>query len=106
VGGKPAASAQFILNRDLSVTAARVSSSEAGETWVRNMTAEFLLTKHLLHARKVLLHSVNLHGTDDFTSPPKEVVLRIFITLKNPLSSAGFEPENLGSSGKHASKIY
>jgi hypothetical protein len=37
------------------------------------------------------------------TAPPKEVVvLRIFITLKNPSSSAGFEPSNLGSSGKHA----
>jgi hypothetical protein len=37
---------------------------------------------------KVLLHAVNLrHGTDGFTSPPKEVVLRIFITLKNPSPS-------------------
>jgi hypothetical protein len=43
---------------------------------------------------KVLLHAVNLrHGTDGFTSPPKEVVLRIFI---------GIEPANLGSSGEHA----
>jgi hypothetical protein len=33
------------------------------------------------HARKVLLHTVNLrHGTDGFTSPPKEVVLLIFIS--------------------------
>jgi hypothetical protein len=40
------------------------------------------LTQHFIHARKVLLHAVNLrHGTDGFTSPPKEVVLRIFITL-------------------------
>jgi hypothetical protein len=54
-----------------------------------------------IHARKVLLHAVNLrHGTDGFTSPPKEVVLRIFITLKNP--SVGIEPANLGSSGEHA----
>jgi hypothetical protein len=30
-------------------------------------------------AFKVLLHAVNLrHGTDGFTSPPKEGVLRIF----------------------------
>jgi hypothetical protein len=37
-----------------------------------------LLTKHLFHVRKVILHAVNLqHGTDGFTSPPKEVVLRI-----------------------------
>jgi hypothetical protein len=32
-----------------------------------------------------LLHAANLrHGTDGFTSPPKEVVLRIFFALKNP----------------------
>jgi hypothetical protein len=62
-----------------------------------------LLTKHLFHACKVLLHAVNLrHGTNGFTSPPKEDVLRIFITLKNPSSSAGMEPSNLGSSGKQA----
>jgi hypothetical protein len=33
--------------------------------------------------------------------PPKEVVLRIIITLKNPTTSAGIEPANLGSSGEH-----
>jgi hypothetical protein len=69
-----------------------------------NMAAQFCLQSIFFHARKVLLHAVNLrHGTDGFTSPPKEVVLRIFITLKNPSSSAGFEPANLGSSGKHGS---
>jgi hypothetical protein len=52
---------------------------------------------------KVLLHAVNLrHGTDGFTSSPKEVVLRIFITLKNPSTSVGIEPANLGSNGEHA----
>jgi hypothetical protein len=67
------------------------------------MAAEFCLQSiFFFHARRVLLHAVNLrHGTDDFTSSPKEVVLRIFITLKNSSSSAGFEPANLGSS-KHA----
>jgi len=40
-----------------------------------------------------LLHAANLrHGTDCFTSPPKEGVLRIFFALKNPTASAGFEP--------------
>ena len=61
------------------------------------MAAEFCLRNISIHARKVLLH-----GTDGFTSPPKEVVLRIFITLKNPSTSAGIEPANLGSSGEHA----
>ena len=42
-----------------------------------------------------LLYAVNLrHGTDDFTSPPKEGVLRIF--------SVGFEIANLGTKGQHA----
>ena len=44
---------------------------------------------------RYLLHAANLrHGTDGFTSPPKEGVLRIF--------SAGFEPANLGNKGQHA----
>ena len=44
-----------------------------------------------------LLHAVNLrHGTDGFTSPPKEGV------LKNPTASVGFEPANLGTKGQHA----
>jgi hypothetical protein len=60
---------------------------------------EFCLRNISIHARKVLLHAVNLrHGTDGFTCPPKEVVLRIFITLKNPSTSVGIEPANLGSS--------
>jgi hypothetical protein len=43
--------------------------------------AKFCLRNISIHVRKVLLHAVNLrHGTDGFTSPPKEVVLRIFIT--------------------------
>jgi hypothetical protein len=37
-----------------------------------------------------LSHAVNLrHGTEGFTSPPKEGVLRIFFALKNPTASAG-----------------
>jgi hypothetical protein len=43
-----------------------------------------LLTKHLFHACKVFLHAVYLrHGTDCFTSPPKEGVLRILSPLKS-----------------------
>jgi hypothetical protein len=74
------------------------------ETWVRN--GRWILPTGItssIHARRVLLHAVNLrHGIDGFTSPPKEVVLRIFITLKNPPTSVGIEPANLGSSGEHA----
>ena len=52
-----------------------------------------------------LLHAANLrHGTDGFTSPPKEGVLRIFFALKNPTASAGFEPANLSAKGQHATR--
>jgi hypothetical protein len=37
------------------------------------------------------------YETDGFTSPPKEMVLRIFINLKNPSPSVGIEPANLGN---------
>ena len=48
-----------------------------------------------------LLHAVNLrHGTDSFTSPPKEGWG--FFRPKNPTASAGFEPANLGTKGQHA----
>jgi hypothetical protein len=41
----------------------------------------------------VLLQAATLrHGTDGFTSPPKEGMLRIFFVLKNPTVLAGFEP--------------
>ena len=50
-----------------------------------------------------LLHAATLrHGTDGFTSPPKEGVLRIFFRPNNPTASAGFEPTNLGTKGQHA----
>jgi hypothetical protein len=41
--------------------------------------------KGSLTCRKILGH-----GTSDFTSHPKEGVLRIFIALKNPSPSNGF----------------
>jgi hypothetical protein len=62
---------------------------------------EFLPTKYIfLTAGSFNCRKILRHGTDGFTSP-KEVVLRIFIAVKNPPPSAGFEPTNLGSSGKH-----
>jgi hypothetical protein len=58
------------------------SSSEAGETRVRN--GRCILPTSTYRARMVLLHAVNLrHGTDGFTSPPKEGVLRILSPLKS-----------------------
>jgi hypothetical protein len=73
-------------------------SGDLGEKWPLWISLTSITGS--IHARKVLLHAVNLRlGADGFTSPPKEVVLRIFITLKNPLTSVGIEPANLGSSG-------
>ena len=49
-----------------------------------------------------LLHAANLrHGTDGFTSPPKEGVYGFF-RPKNPTVPAGFEPANLGTKDQHA----
>ena len=65
------------------------------------MADEFFLKMHVTF--RDLLHAVNLrHGTNGFTSLPKEGVLRIFFALKNPMASAGFEPANLGTKGQHA----
>jgi hypothetical protein len=47
-----------------------------------------------------ILHAANLHGTDGFTSPSKEGMLRNF-SPENPTASAGFEPANLGARGQH-----
>ena len=70
----------------------------------REMADEFCLKMPDFHATfRDLLHAVNLrHGTDGFTSLPKEDVLRIFFALKNPTASVGFEPANLDIKGQHA----
>ena len=72
------------------------------ELWARKFPV--ILPKFRLPLKfRDLLHAANLrHGTDGFTSPPKESVLRIFFCPKNPKVSAGFEPSNLGTKGQHA----
>ena len=62
------------------------------------MADEFCLKMPDFHVTfRDLLHAVNLrHGTNGFTSFPKE------FALKNPTASAGFEPANLGTKGQHA----
>ena len=67
------------------------------------MADEFCLKMPDFHVTfRDLLHAINLHGTNSFTSLPKEGGLRIFFALKNPMASAGFEPANLGTKGQHA----
>jgi hypothetical protein len=56
-----------------------VKQGNTGEKWPLNFAYEAPF-----HACTVLLHAVNLqHGTDGFTSPPKEGVLRILSPLKS-----------------------
>ena len=61
----------------------------------REMSGKFCLSAEFHVTFRDLLHAVKLrHGTDGFTSPPKEGVLRIF-RPKNPTASTGCEPANL-----------
>jgi hypothetical protein len=63
-------------------------------TWMLPLTVSLSYLKGSLILRKILRHK-----TDCFISPPKEIVLWIFIALKNLLFSAGFEPATLGPTG-------
>ena len=55
----------------------RVSPLESTQ---REMFGKFCLNSDFHVTFRDLLHAVKLrHGTDDFTSPPKEGVLRIFL---------------------------
>jgi hypothetical protein len=73
--------------------------------WCEKWPGKFSLKLPDFHvALRDLLLAVNLrHGTHSCTSLPKEGVLRIFLffTLKNPTTSAGFEPANFVSKGQH-----
>jgi hypothetical protein len=75
-----------------------VKDGITGETWSVNLAGDFDF--HVNH--RVLLHAAKLrHGTDGFTSPPKEGMLWN-IRLKNPTASVGIEPAILGIRGQHA----
>jgi hypothetical protein len=65
----------------------------------RNGRSILPATPTSMYNRRVLSHAANVrHGTDGFTSPPKEGGF----ALKNPTASPGFEPVNLGTKGQHA----
>jgi hypothetical protein len=71
-------------------------SSEAGETRVRNMAAEFCL-RASFHARRVLLRAVNLrHGTRRLYFPSEGKRATDFIALKNHRPRPGLSPQTLG----------
>jgi hypothetical protein len=68
------------------------------------MMMVIMMMKCLFHTSNGFLtcREILRHAADGFTSPPKGGLLRIFIALKNPWPSAGFETWNLVSNGKHA----
>ena len=70
--------------------------------WAR-INRKFCLRLRLPRQFMDLLHAANLrHGTNGFTSLPKEGVLRNFSTWKILTASAGFEPANLSTWRQHA----
>jgi hypothetical protein len=87
--------------RDLCSGRSRHLVAKRGETG-REMAAEFCISVSPLYV-KISLTCCNIlrHACEGFTCPPKEVVLRIFMALKTPSLSVGFEPANLGSDDKH-----
>ena len=59
----------------------------------REMSGKFCLNAEFHVTFRDLLHAVKLrHGTDGFTSPPKEGVLRIFFALKIRRIRPGVNP--------------
>ena len=80
----------------------RPPATEGGTLRGQEMFRQISSRIRLPRNSRDLLHAANLrHGTDGFTSPPKEGVLRIFCP-KNPTALAGCEPTNLGSKVQHA----
>ena len=69
-----------------------------GGTVGKNVSPQFCLNVESHGPFRDLLRAAYLqHGTDDFTSPPKEGALRIFSPWKILTASARFEPVNLGT---------
>jgi hypothetical protein len=63
----------------------RETLAAKGGTVGKNVGRQFCLNVDFHVTFRDLLHAANLrHGTDGFTSPPKEGVLRIFTPQKNP----------------------
>ena len=68
-------------------------AAEGGTLRGREMFQQISSRIRLLRNSRDLLHAANLrHGTDGFTSPPKEGVLRIFSPLKIRWLRPGFNP--------------
>jgi len=71
----------------------RPLTAEGGTLRGREMFRQISSRIWLPHNSRDLLHAENLrHGTDGFTSPPKEGVLRIFSSLKIRWLQPGLNP--------------
>jgi hypothetical protein len=82
---------------------ADTSSSEAGETWLRNCLYSFANDAFLSYSWDPLTCCKILwNGTGAFTSSPKEVVLRIFIAINIHCPRLVLNLQTLGLNGKHA----
>ena len=70
------------------------ATAPSGGRWNcgQEMSGEFGLNADFHVTFRDLLHAVKLHGTDGFTSPPKEGVLRIFFALKIRRLRPGVNP--------------
>jgi hypothetical protein len=74
----------------------RPLAAEGGTLCEREISANFVYNSRLPRSCRDLLHAANLrHGTDGFTSPPKEGVLRIFSPLKIRRLRPGLNPRTL-----------
>jgi hypothetical protein len=86
---------RFVHKSSLAIISAKSSCSEAGRSEERYY--EFCLTKYLFHTSKGSLtcRKIVRHDADNFTSHPKEVVLRICFALKIPMTSASLHLRTL-----------
>ena len=65
------------------------------ELWARMLSGNFAEITTSTPFRDLLLAANLRHGTDDFTSPPKEGVLRIFSPLNIQRLRPGLNPRTL-----------
>jgi len=78
-------------------------AAEGGTLRGREMFRQISSRIRLTRNSRDLLHAANLrHGTDGFTSPPKEGVLRIFSSLKIRRLRPGLNPAILGTKDQYA----
>jgi hypothetical protein len=84
-----------------SLVAAEIPSSKTGSCWEISLNLADVVSLSYSKGMFNIPWNLTTWGRRLYF-PPKEGVTRIFVALRNPSPSAGFEPANLGSDGKHA----